>query len=151
MFMSIKLRKPQQFNNILASCCHAFNCRPVTIVQFVAVTLGLIFIVTLILKSSPQSAKIQASQGQENKHESSAELTNKRRLIVALQSLRMHNVTRYQRKSSSKLEQPLSRSAAEEEASDDLSRVTSSIMPNGEDLRAPPPFVVSVQPVQHGW
>lgn len=119
--------------------------------QMTLVMIGLIILTYLIAISLTDKSNSQASAAQINEYKFSSELANKRQLIVALQSIRMHNVTRYQRKTKQNLEQPPLSLSKTNDTADDLSRISSVPILNRNNINSSASFAASVTPVQQGW
>ena len=151
MYMKIEFRQQTPFNNLRASSRNFLTPALLTIAQFALVTMGFIFIAYLLITSSTQETNAQASLAQKHKMDFTTKFTNKRRLIVALQSLRMHNVTRYQRKPNKSLEQSLLLSTKDEDISADLTRLSRVHLIRSENSNASSPYAASLKPVEHGW
>jgi|GEM_PF-3421153 len=119
--------------------------------QMALVTIGGIVLTYFITISLTDKSNSQASAAQINEYQFSSELANKRQLIVALQSIRMHNVTRYQRKTKQNLEQRPLRLSKTNDTADDLSRISSAPILNRNNVNSSASFAASVTPVQQGW
>lgn len=105
----------------------------------------------LIATSLTDKGNSQVSVALINQSKFSSELANKRQLIVALQSIRMHNVTRYQRKSSQNPEQSSLSLSKTDNTSNELRPIFSAPVLNKNNVNSSPPFVASVTPIQQGW
>jgi hypothetical protein len=149
--MKIECRQQKRSKKKPVSSNYYLTPRLLVAGQMTLVTIGLIILTYLIAISLTDKNNSQASAAQINEYKFSSELANKRQLIVALQSIRMHNVTRYQRKTKKNLEQPpLSLSKANDTA-DDLSRISSVPILNRNNANSSAYFAASVKPVQQGW
>lgn len=114
-------------------------------------TIGVIVLTYLNSTSSTDNSTLRISAAQTNGYQSISELANKRQLIVALQSIRMHNVTRYQRKTSQNLQQSPFSLFKTDDTLGDFNRISSVPILNKNNVKSSPPSVAPVMPVQHGW
>ncbi len=110
-------------------------------------TAGAAVMVYLLLPSA-DIVKLQASAMQMHKYQVSSELPNKRQLIVALQSIRMHNVTRYQRTDSKNFEESSISIARIDDTSVNLTLPPRVFHINNQNLNIP---ASRAAPVQQGW
>ncbi|AEP29630.1 hypothetical protein [Brumicola nitratireducens] len=149
--MKIECRQQKASKKKRVSSSYYLTPRLLAASQMTLVTIGGIILTYLIAISLTEKSNSQASAAKINQYKFSSELANKRQLIVALQSIRMHNVTRYQRKTEQKLEQPPLSLSKTNDTADDLSRISSALILNRNNVNNSASFAASVTPVQQGW
>lgn len=149
--MKIEFRQPNVSKKKRVSSSYYLLPRLLVAGQIGLMTIGAIVLTYLIATSLTDKSNSQASEAQINEYEFSSKLANKRQLIVALQSIRMHNVTRYQRKTSQNLEKSSLSLFNTDHTSDDLSRISSASTLDKNKVNSSPPFVASGTPIQQGW
>ena len=149
--MKIECRQQKASKKKRVSSSYYLTPRLLAASQMTLVTIGGIILTYLIAISLTEKSNSQASAAKINQYKFSSELANKRQLIVALQSIRMHNVTRYQRKTEQKLEQPPLSLSKTNDTADDLSRISSALILNRNNVNSSASFAASVTPVQQGW
>jgi hypothetical protein len=121
------------------------------IVHLVALATVGAAVMVYFLVPSADIIKLQANEKQMHKYQVSSELPNKRQLIATLQSIRMHNVTRYQRTDSKNLEQSSIRIAKIDASSDNLALPPRVSHSNNEHLNTSASRAAPVRAVQQGW
>ena len=151
MLMKIECRQQKASKKKRLSLSYYLTPRPSGAGQITLMMIGGIILTYLIAISLTDKSNSQASAAQINEYKFSSELANKRQLIVALQSIRMHNVTRYQRKTKQSLEHSSLRLFKTNDTSDDFSRISGAPILNKSKVNSSPIFAASVTPVQQGW
>lgn len=149
--MKIECRQQKASKKKRVSSSYYLTPRLLAAGQMTLVTIGGIILTYLVAISLTDKSNSQANAAQINEYKFSSELANKRQLIVALQSIRMHNVTRYQRNTMQNLEQPLLSLSKTSDTSDDLSRISNTPILNRNNVNSSTSFAASVTPVQQGW
>lgn len=149
--MKIECRQQKASKKKRVSLSYYLTPRLLAVGQNALATIGLIILTYLIAISLTDKSNSQESAAKINEYKFSSERANKRQLIVTLQSIRMHNVTRSQRKTKQNLEQPPLSLSKTSDTAHDLSRISSAPILNRNNVNSSASFATSLTPVQQGW
>ncbi len=149
--MKIECRQQKASKKKRASLSYYLMVRLLVAGQITLMMIGVIILTYLIAISLTDKSNLQVSAAQINEYKFSSEFANKRQLIVALQSIRMHNVTRYQRKTKQSLEHSSLSLFKTNDTSDDFSRISGVPILNKSKVSSSSLTDTSVIPVQQGW
>lgn len=154
--MKIKFRKQKTSKKKRVSPNYYLASRLLAGSQIRLMMIGVIVSIYLILTylistSLTDKGNSQASVARINQSKFSSELANKRQLIVVLQSIRMHNVTRYQRHSNQNPEKSLLSLSKTDNTSNELRPIFNAPVLNENNVNRSPSSVAFVTPVQQGW
>jgi len=148
--MKIKSSKQNQLKKKQVQFSKVFVNRRLKLAYVALATVGAI-VTTDFLVPSADRINLSANAKQIHMHQVSSEILNKRQLIVALQSIRMHNVTRYQRTDSKNLEQSSINIPKIVGTSDNSALSPRVSHVNNANLNTAATLAAPVLPVQQGW